>query len=89
MNEPIEVKGVNGTVVFDGRSIIIRRSGFIGQSTSGKGDKSIPVSRISAVQWKAARVSARKKRRKTRTAYPSTRGNSLASSSSGPRSKMQ
>lgn len=49
----ITAKGVNGTVVFDGQWVTITRSGFYGTATVGKGQKRIPVSSITAVQWNA------------------------------------
>jgi hypothetical protein len=50
----IEVKGVNGTVAFDGRTVTIHRSGVMARATVGKGTKSIPVGNVVAVQWKPA-----------------------------------
>lgn len=49
-----EAKGVNGTVSFDGQFVTIARSGLMARATVGKGDKRIPVSSITAVQWKPA-----------------------------------
>lgn len=49
----IEAKGHNGTVIFDGAFVTIRRSGVLARTTVGKGEKRIPVASISAVQWKA------------------------------------
>ncbi len=50
----VSAKGYNGTVTFDGTSVTISRTGFIAISTKGHSDKRIPLSRISAVQWKPA-----------------------------------
>ncbi|TEX51624.1 MAG: hypothetical protein B7C55_04625 [Actinomycetales bacterium mxb001] len=46
------LKGVNGTVVFDGHFVSITRKGFIARATVGKGEKRIPLASITAVQWK-------------------------------------
>lgn len=54
----LTVKGVNGTVAFDGRVVSISRSG-LGAVTIGKGEKRIPVSSIAAVQWKPCTVTTR------------------------------
>lgn len=43
----MEAKGTNGTAIFDGQLLTIRR-GFIG--TQAKGDKTIPLASIGAVQ---------------------------------------
>jgi hypothetical protein len=48
----IEAKGHNGTVTFDGAFVAIQRKGALGRLTVGKGEKRIPVSSITAVQWK-------------------------------------
>jgi hypothetical protein len=48
----IEAKGINGQVKFDGQFVTISRSGFMARATVGKGEKRIPVSSITAVQWK-------------------------------------
>jgi hypothetical protein len=50
----VEVKGHNGTVVWDGTFVTIRRKGFLARATIGKGEKRIPVGSITAVQWKPA-----------------------------------
>lgn len=50
----VEVKGHTGTVVFDGDFVTIRRTGFNARMSVGKGEKRIPLSSISAVQWKPA-----------------------------------
>lgn len=47
--------GSNGSVEFDGDSIIIRRKGFANKLTQGfQGDKQVPVRSITAVQFRAA-----------------------------------
>ena len=47
-------KGMGGQVDFDGTFVTIHRKGFLARSSHGKGDKRIPVSSITAVQWKPA-----------------------------------
>lgn len=47
-------KGWNGTAIFDGSSVVIRRSGFRARATLGKGEKRIPVTAIAAVELKPA-----------------------------------
>lgn len=48
----LEAKGHNGTLVFDGRMVTIRREGFFASTSIGRGEKRIPVKNITAVQWK-------------------------------------
>lgn len=50
----METKGHNGTVVWDGAFVTIRRSGFLARASIGKGEKRIPLTAITAVQWKPA-----------------------------------
>lgn len=50
----MEVKGHTGTVVFDGDFVTIKRTGFNARMTVGKGEKRLPLSSITAVQWKPA-----------------------------------
>lgn len=50
----IEAQGRGGQVAFDGQFVTISRKGMLGRMTSGKGDKRIPVTSITAVQWKPA-----------------------------------
>ena len=50
----MEAKGRNGTVGFDGALVSIVRSGFIARTTTGKGEKRLPIGQISAVQVKPA-----------------------------------
>lgn len=51
---PLEVKGHNGTVVWDGDFVTIKRTGFLARASVGKGEKRIPLGSITAVQWKPA-----------------------------------
>lgn len=51
---PLEVKGHTGTVVWDGDFVTIKRTGFLARASMGKGEKRIPISSITAVQWKPA-----------------------------------
>lgn len=51
--EPLRAKGINGQVTFDGAFVTIARKGFVARSTIGGGDKHIPLSAVSAVQYKA------------------------------------
>ncbi|ODU07492.1 MAG: hypothetical protein ABS81_01220 [Pseudonocardia sp. SCN 72-86] len=50
----MEVKGVAGTVTFDGATVAISRRGFAARASIGKGEKRIPVRHITAVQFKPA-----------------------------------
>jgi Domain of unknown function (DUF4429) len=50
----IYARGHNGQVYFDGRFVTIGRKGFIARTRVGKGEKRIPVSQVTAVQWKPA-----------------------------------
>lgn len=50
--EPIEAKGYNGRVTFDGQFVSIDRKGFLARASVGKGEKRIPIASITAVQWK-------------------------------------
>jgi hypothetical protein len=49
----VEVKGYTGTVVFDGQSITIIKTG-VGRVSSGRGQIRIPVRSVTAVMWKPA-----------------------------------
>jgi Domain of unknown function (DUF4429) len=49
---PVTAKGVTGTLTFDGRMVTIRRVRPMGRLTAGKGEKRIPVSAITGVEWK-------------------------------------
>ena len=50
----MEVKGHNGIVDFDGDFVTIKRTGFLARASVGKAEKRIPLSSITAVQWKPA-----------------------------------
>lgn len=52
--QPITAKGGNGQIYFDGKQVKIIRDGFAGRMTVGKGAKSIPLSSITAVRFRAA-----------------------------------
>jgi hypothetical protein len=56
MNQPLllRVKGHNGTVTFDGATVLIERIGFLARASVGKGSKRIPIRQITAVQFKSA-----------------------------------
>jgi hypothetical protein len=48
----ISAKGASGTVAFDGQFVIIRHEGFNAALSTGRSEKRIPLSQISAVQWR-------------------------------------
>lgn len=48
----ITAKGHNGQVTFDGNFITISRKGGLARMTVGKGEKRIPITSVTAVQWK-------------------------------------
>ena len=51
----MEVKGHNGSIVFDGKKIIIKRNGVVALLTQGfKCDKEIYIKQISSIQLKQA-----------------------------------
>lgn len=50
----IEAAGQGGQMRFDGQYVTITREGFLARATHGRGDKKIPLTAISAVQWKPA-----------------------------------
>ena len=50
----IEARGHNGRVRFDGSFVTIARKGALGRLSVGKGEKSVPVQHITAVQVKPA-----------------------------------
>lgn len=54
MDEAVTAKGHNGQVSFDGRMVTISRKGLLGRASVGKGEKRIPLTSITAVQWKPA-----------------------------------
>ena len=47
-----KVEGYNGTVIFDGKVLQILRKGTLARLSVGKGEKTIPINSITAVQWK-------------------------------------
>ena len=51
---PALLKGTNGSVLFDGSFVCILRYGLRARTVVGKGEKRIPVSSLTAVQWKPA-----------------------------------
>jgi hypothetical protein len=51
---PLTTRGWNGIIHFDGNAVIISRQGFHARWHVGKGDKTIPLSSVTAVQWKPA-----------------------------------
>ena len=54
MSEFLRAKGQNGQVEFDGRNVTIKRGGFYGTMTVGRGDKVIPVQSITGVRYRKA-----------------------------------
>jgi hypothetical protein len=54
MTQPLHVEGRNGQITFDGFYLTIHRKGFFARASIGKGEKRIPLSSITAVQWKPA-----------------------------------
>lgn len=48
----IDAAGRNGQIVFDGKTVTIRREGFFGRAGHGRGEKSIPLGHIAGVQLK-------------------------------------
>src|SRR5258708_25537604 len=50
----IEAKGSSGSFVLDGKCVTIFGKGALAGMTIGKGEKRIPISSITAVQWKPA-----------------------------------
>lgn len=50
--ETITAEGRNGQVTFDGKTVTITREGFAARATHGRGEKSIPIRQIAAVQFK-------------------------------------
>lgn len=54
MNAPLQVRGYNGTVTYDGHMVTIARTGFLARATIGKGEKRIPLRHITSVQLKPA-----------------------------------
>ena len=54
MSDILRAKGQNGQVEFDGRNVTIKRGGFYGTMTVGRGDKVIPVQSIAGVRYRKA-----------------------------------
>jgi len=54
MSDILRAKGQNGQVEFDGRNVTIKRGGFYGTMTVGRGDKVIPVQSITGVRYRKA-----------------------------------
>lgn len=52
MAEVIAAQGRNGQVSFDGKTVTITREGFAARVSHGRGEKSIPLRQIAAVQMK-------------------------------------
>lgn len=52
MTEVLTAKGRNGQISFDGKTVTITREGFAARATHGRGEKSIPIRQIAAVQLK-------------------------------------
>lgn len=53
-SQPLHIIGRNGQITFDGFYLTLHRKGFLGRASIGKGEKRIPLSSITAVQWKPA-----------------------------------
>lgn len=54
VGDTVEVRGVNGTIRFDGQTITILRTGPFGRLSVGKGEKHISLADLTAVQLKPA-----------------------------------
>ncbi|MGW0550548.1 DUF4429 domain-containing protein [Streptomyces altiplanensis] len=54
----LSAKGNNGTITFDGHTVLIERKGLAARALVGVGEKRIPLHSINAVQWKKAGFSA-------------------------------
>lgn len=52
MSETVTANGRNGQVTFDGKTVTIAREGAAARASHGRGEKSIPVRQITAVQFK-------------------------------------
>lgn len=48
----ISAKGANGSVAFDGKFVTVKHEGFNAALSTGRSEKRIPLSQISAVQWR-------------------------------------
>jgi len=54
MSDILRAKGQNGQVEFDGRNVTIKRGGFYGTMTVGRGIKVIPIQSITGVRYRKA-----------------------------------
>jgi len=54
MSDILRAKGQNGQVEFDGRDVTIKRGGFYGTMTVGRGIKVIPIQSITGVRYRKA-----------------------------------
>ncbi len=54
MSDILRAKGQNGQVEFDGQNVTIKRGGFYGTMTVGRGVKVIPVQSITGVRYRKA-----------------------------------
>ena len=54
MNGILTAKGQNGQIEFDGQNVTIKRGGFYGTMTTGRGVKVIPVQSITGVRYRKA-----------------------------------
>ena len=54
MSDILRARGQNGQVEFDGRNVTIKRGGFYGTMTVGRGEKVIPVQSITGVRYRKA-----------------------------------
>lgn len=51
ISQPIEAKGYNGTIIFDGAAVIFERTGFAAKATGLK-PSSFPISDVVETEWK-------------------------------------
>lgn len=54
MTDVLNANGRNGQIYFDGKTVTIKREGFLARSTQGRGDKMIPLRHIAGIQLKPA-----------------------------------
>jgi hypothetical protein len=52
----LHATGHGGQLEFDGSAVVIRREGLLARLRVGRGEKRIPTSSITAVQWRPAGV---------------------------------
>lgn len=50
----MEARSVSGTVSFNGQTVTIRREGRLAVSVFGHGEHTVPIVRITSVDWKPA-----------------------------------